>query len=256
MKICTHILGTLLMGLTASQVSAAILINDPTGLTTAINSNTETIDEEVGNIDLASFNLLGERVALTFEVGDGFAQDGSSGTGNLDRVELLEIEGSPLDLRVNFGSNTGFRVLSGFRPTGGATTLVYQGTTSTATIDFIDPLSPSNAQPVTGVAFTANRLEGAMIVSLYSDLARTSQIGSDFTILANTGGGGSEHSFFGYYDGGASIASVSINSSSVGQFAIDDLNISTIPEPSTLVMLLVGACVMLPAYYSRRKKKA
>lgn len=249
MKTTTHILATLFLGLLLTRVSAQIITNDPTGLGTAINTNGVTFEEEVGNINVADFNALGERLAFTFESGDGY-----SGTTRYDRIELLESEGSPMDLRIDFGSDGTFRQRDDNNATGGVTGLVYASGTNTATFDFIDPVNAPNAQPVTGVAFTANRIIGNMSVSLFSDLARTQQIGSTFTILDNNADSGSNHSFFGYYDGNASIASVSIDTSGAGQFWIDDLNVTTIPEPSTLLMLLMSAGVFLPLYVRRKMR--
>lgn len=250
MKTTTHILATLLLGLTLTQVSAQNNFNDPTGLDTAINTNNVNFEEEVGNFNVADFNALGERLAFTFEEVHGY-----TGTQRFDRIELLETNDSPMDLRINFGSNGNFRFRNDDHATGGVTGLVYASNTTSATFDFIDPLSnPLSAQPVTGVAFTANRLQGDMTVSLFSDLDRTQQIGSTFTILDNNIGGKSNHSFFGYYDGNASIASVVLNTSDVGQFWIDDFNITTIPEPSTLIMLLLSACVFLPLYLRRKMR--
>jgi hypothetical protein len=228
--------GTLLTGLILTSVSAQIITNNPTGLNTLINTNNVTFMQEVGNINVAGFNALGERLAFTFEEDDGY-----SGTTRYDRIELLESAGSPMNLRINFGSDAGFRFRNDDFATGGDTALVYQGNANTVTFDFIDPLNPSNAQPVTGVAFTANRIiSGNMTVSLFSDLARTQQIGSTFTINDNNASGGSNHSFFGYFDGNASIASVVIDSSLIGTFWIDDLNITTIPEPSSLILMFMG----------------
>lgn len=94
-----------------------------------------------------------------------------------------------------------------------------------------------------------------MNVSLYSDLARTTQIGTTFTILDNTDGGKTKHSFFGYFDGSASIASIVIDGTATNQqFSIDDFNITTIPEPSTLILLLLSAGVFLPLYLRRKMR--
>ncbi|MDF3127644.1 PEP-CTERM sorting domain-containing protein [Kiritimatiellaeota bacterium B1221] len=254
MKSHTYKLGTLLLGLALTQVSAQNNIDDPTGLTTPINGLGTTMEEEIGNISLADFNTLDERVAFTFEDGDGYI------AGNrLDGIILLETEGSPLDLRVNFNSDGNYRQTgSSSYSTGGTNSLIYAGsTTDEVNIDFVNPYSTLNAEPVTGFAFTANRLVGSLTVSLYSDLAQTAQIGSDFTILANNGSGLSDHSFFGYFDSTASIASVKFDTSLVtSDFYFDDLNITTIPEPSTIIMILMGAGVLLPLYISRRKNQA
>ncbi len=228
--------GTLLTGLILTQVSAQNTFDDPTGLNTLINTNNVTFMQDVGNINVAGFNALGERVAFTFE-----AEDGYSGTSLFNSIILLENNDSPMNLRVNFGSNGSFRQRDNANATGGVTGLAYASNTTSATIDFVNPFSTSNAQPVTGVAFTANRIiSGNMTVSLFSDLARTQQIGSTFTINDNNASGGSNHSFFGFYDGNASIASVVLDTSDLGQFWIDDLNITTIPEPSSLILMFMG----------------
>lgn len=232
-----------------TQVSAQTIVNNPTGLGTAINTNAVTFEEEVGNIGVAGFNALGDRLAFTFETDDGYV-----GTTRFDRIELLEIDDSPMDLRINFGSIGSFRQMNNDHATGGVTGLVYGGPTTSATIDFVNPIS-GLAQPVTGVAFTANRLQGELVVSLFSDLARTQQIGSSITIKDNNANGGSNHSFFGYHDGNVLISSVSIDSTNVGQFWIDDLNISTaIPEPASLALVMaLGAT--LPLVLSRKRKE-
>jgi len=248
MKTTTHVLVTLLLGLTLTQVSAQNNFDDPTGLNTAINTNNVTFEEEVGNIGVADFNALGERLAFTFEEDDGY-----SGNDLFNSIILTENGGSPMNLRVNFASNGNFRQRDNDNATGGSTGLVYAPNTGNATIDFVNPINTSVAQPVTGFAFTANRLQVDMDVKLYSDLARTQQIGSTFTIQNNNIG--SNHSFFGYFDGNASIASVEFvptTGSELNQFWIDDVNISTIPEPSTLIMLLLSAGVFLPLYLRRK----
>lgn len=249
-KASSSILTALFTGL-LTQASGQIITNDPTGLNTAINTNAVTFEEEVGNIGVAGFNALGDRLAFTFESGDGY-----SGTTRYDRIELLESNSSPMNLRINFGSDAGFRIRNDGNATGGVTAVAYQDTANSATFDFINPLS-GNAQPVTGVAFTANRIQGTSIsVSLYSDLARTQQIGSSFIILDNNANAGTNHSFFGYYDGNAPVASVLIDSFAVGTFWIDDLNISTssIPEPASLGLILaLGAT--LPMVLLRRRNR-
>ncbi len=228
--------GTLLTGLILTPVSAQNNFDDPTGLNTLINTNNVTFEEQVGNINVAGFNGLGERLAFTFE-----AEDGYSGTNLFNSIILTESGGSPMNLRVNFGSNGNFRQRDSDNATGGDTGLVYAANTSTATIKFVNPFNTSNAQPVTGFAFTANRLEIDMDVSLYSDLDGTQQIGSTFTVQNNNQG--SNHSFFGYFDGNASIASVKFeptSGSQLNQFWVDDLNITTIPEPSSLILMFMG----------------
>lgn len=248
-KASSSILTALFTGL-LTQASGQTITNDPTGLNTAINTNAVTFEEEVGNTGVAGFNALGDRLAFTFEDGDGY-----SGTSRYDRIELLESNSSPMNLRINFGSDGTFRFRNDDYATGGVSGVVYESGTDSATIDFIEPLS-GNAQPVTGVAFTANRVIGNLSVSLFSDLARTQQIGSSITISDNNANGGSNHSFFGYHDGNASIASVSIDTSSAGQFWIDDLNISTssIPEPASLGLILVLGAT-LPMVLLRKRNR-
>lgn len=248
MKTVVTIGTALIAGLLLPQVSAQNIFNDPAGLDTLINTNNRTFQEQVGNITATQFNALDERLAFTFEEDDGY-----SGTQRFDRIELLESNNSPINLRINFGSDTGFRIRNDDFATGGNTALVYQSTANTVTMDFINPLSPANPQPVTGVGFTANRLQGSIQVSLYSDLARTQLIGSSFTLNDNNANSGSNYSFFGFFDGGASIASIVLDTSGVGQFWIDDLNITTVPEPSSLILLLLGAFTILPWFRARRR---
>lgn len=140
MKTTTHILATLLLGLTLTQVSAQpVQINDPSGLNTLINTNNLTFEEEVGNIDVADFNALGEGLAFTFESSDGY-----TGSGNLASIQLLETNSSPINLRIVFGGTSGYRVLSTFEPTGGSNALAVgpiSGVGGTVILDFIDPLN-------------------------------------------------------------------------------------------------------------------
>ncbi|MCF7839093.1 MAG: hypothetical protein K9N49_10745 [Candidatus Marinimicrobia bacterium] len=211
----------------------ANIITNPGGLSTAINANSLTMEEEVGNLSLAAFNALSQRYAITFETADGYpAPDAGNPASRVDRVELTGGYGQ----RIDFAS-TGYRLTSGFRPTGGSVDLVLQaGHTLTVTI--------TNA--VQGVGFTLNRVTGAAItVQLFSDLGATSQIGSDYSVAVNTGAGLSERSFFGYYDGSASIQALKIIGTGAQQHSIDDLNVAVIPEPTSLAVWLLGAALLL-----------
>ncbi|WFB36101.1 hypothetical protein P3T73_18265 [Kiritimatiellota bacterium B12222] len=250
-KINARILGTLVLGLGLTRVFAQpTFINDPSGLTTAINTNGVTFEEEIGNITFSDFNALEERTAFTFDSDDGYV-----GTGRFDRIELLETEGSPLNLRLDLSGTSGYRVLSTFQATGGSDSLAVGSSGGSVIMNFIDPYATSSAQPVTGIAFSANRIVGGDVtVSLYSDLARTTLIGSSFTLSDNTTDG-TGYGFFGFYDGTASIASIVIDgTAATSQFGLDDLNITTIPEPSSFLLLIGGALVVVTATRLRFRK--
>jgi len=233
--ICRLFSGILL----ATGWANANIITNPSGLNNNINANALTMEQEVGNISLAAFNVLPLKYTFTFEATDGYpAPDLPSPQSRVDRVELTEPV-SGLDLRADFSSGTGFRLTSGFRPTGGTNDLVLQQN-STLTVLFTNG--------VQGVAFTANRiLVTNLTVQLYSDRNLTTQIGSDFILDVNTGSGLSERSFFGYYDGSATIEGMRVIGTGAQQYSVDDFSVAVIPEPGVLTQLVLAVVLLTGA---------
>lgn len=225
------------MGVLSASVDGNIIVNNPDGLDTAINTNASTMEESVGNVSVAGFNALPERYAITFEVDDGYTAG-----QRFDRVELLEAD-SGINLRVNFDAGVStFRIISDFFPTGGDYALVI-APGGTLGLNFRHPLTNTDL-PMQSVAFTANRIQGGnLTIRLWEDTARTTRVGDDFILSANDTGSG--HSFFGYIGENANISAIDIDGSGIAQFSVDDLNISPIPEPGALPLLLLGASLLV-----------
>ena len=209
---------------------------NPGGLTTQINALSTTIDEEIGNTSLSTFNSLSvTKQAFTFESSNGFpTPDLGNPSSRVNKVNLTTAGGSGLDVETTIsysGSNFG-NLSSNFKNSGGAASLVWNtGATVSFTFD----------ENINGFAFTANRiLGGSATVRLYSDEAMTSQIGSDYTISDNTSSSGSEHSFFGFYDSESSIRGVKIIHAGTAMFGVDDVTLAVTPDPVTGTVILLG----------------
>ena len=245
MKIYTLVI-FVVMGILSAPVDGNIIVNNPDGLDTPINSNAKSMEESVGNVGIAGFNALPERYAITFEVDDGYTAG-----QRFDRVELLEAD-SGIDLRVNFDAGVAaYRQIGDWNPTGGDYALILAGA-GTLGLNFIDPLTSTDL-PIQSVAFTANRIQGGdLTIRLWEDTARTTRVGDDFLLAANDTGSG--HSFFGYIGESANISAIDIDGSGIAQFSVDDLNIALIPEPAVVPQFLLGAGLFFFSHYFRRAR--
>jgi hypothetical protein len=192
-------------------MGAHVSVVNPSGLDTNVNTLGETMEEVVGNYSIAQFNANVKTYNHTFEPSDGY----NSGDHILSVILTSPVSGIDLVATYILGGASGFgNVISAWVPTGGSSAACWASAgTHSVTFD--------NA--VQGVGFTINRCYLTITIELFDEFG--SQIGSTYTVTDNTSGGGSAHSFFGYYDENAAIARVEFTAPATNQFAIDDFTV-------------------------------
>ena len=188
-------------------------VTNPSGISTLINTLGKTMEEEVGNYSILQFNANPDTYSYTFEPTDGYIGD-----GNYVASVILTEAGSGVNLVTSFNRDPnggGFiNTLDAWYPTGGSYAASWSST-GTHTITF--------SNPVGGVGFTINRNYLNITIKLFDRFDR--QIGSTYLIANNTSGGGSAHSFFGYYNANAAITRIELTAPAANLFNIDDFTV-------------------------------
>lgn len=233
---------------TATWLHAQTAAN-PTGYTG--NVTLQTFEEELGNYTAAQFNSLAGTYLVNFD-------DTSEFTAATTVTSVLyDSPTSGFNYRANFGllaGGFGRIIETGASFVSSPDQSSVWGNGGGATIEFPDIAwgASNDNQDIYGVGFTIARLQAPMDVSFYSDLAGNTQVGSTISLSANSSGSG--YSFVGYA-GTDQIRRVEL-ATATNTFGIDDVivAVSPIPEPSTLIMLLLGAFVIGPMAYFRKKK--
>lgn len=219
------------------SVQSAVLVTDPGGLDSPINSLNVPISAEIGNMSLATMNgshgpnII--RQTLTFDTVDGYPTTEASNPVPFNTARDRSII---TPRRIVTFENTGANFLhlssGGSHQSSGNQALIAHGDAHITTVSF--------DEPVLFIGFTANRVLEELTVRIFADLAKTSQIGSDFTIAPNT------HSFFGFRSDSENILAFEVQKMSDGnQYGLDDITFGVvIPEPSTALLLLIAPLIL------------
>ncbi len=218
------------------SAEAAVLVTNPGGLSNPINTLNVSISEEVGNMSLATMNgphgpnII--RQTLTLDTTDGYPTT-AGGAAPLNTANNNSVVTPRRTITFqNTGSSFFHLASGGNHQSSGDQALIAEGAAHITTVSF--------DEPVLFVGFTANRVFEELTVRVFSDAG---QIGGDFTIAPN---GASGHSFFGYQSSAENIMYFEVQKVSGGnQYGLDDITFGVvIPEPSTALLLLVGAFVL------------
>lgn len=211
--------------------AANVTVTNPSGTAGNINSLNKTMFESVGNVSLANFNNLSAYVGksvlrrlYTAEGSHGFPTNG-------DTVTLINDTG-PFSIAFSREQATYGPIPSNLSNTGGTQSFVYAPPSSGNTFmraSFVFSGTPASGASLNGIAFTANRIQGATLtVQLFANADFTEQVGSDYILVDNTAPT-DKNSFFGFYDEDATIRSMRLTFTQTGTTAgwsIDDLNLA------------------------------
>lgn len=246
------LLMTFLLALLGGRSYCAIIATDPSGQSTSINSLGATIDEEVGNISLSSFNSQSNRATLTFDATEGYSSAPFSNTADLEVVLSSGNSIFASGLTTTFDAPNRLSTANVF-----GTDYITSGDASLANVDN-GTLIASFSGNVGGVAFTVNRTRVDVPIRLYDATSGGNLIAS-FTLLANASQDNAtknDHSFFGYLGSTNEIRRVELDLGG-GSIGIDDFSVATaIPEPGATPVLLVAVIAILLLRKRKRRNPA
>ena len=185
---------------------ADIMVTDPSDVGNDINTLGVSMNEEVGNTSLATFNNLALQRTFTMDTSATPAYPASPQTV-IGNSFVLTSGGSGVDKILNMSESGGgffqFNNTGDPRQTSGDQSLV-RGSGGALTSTFLFDTA------VQAFGFTMNRLAGAdgLTVNLYSDAGST--LITSFAMSDNTSSGGTGHSFFGYTSAAQNILQVDL----------------------------------------------
>lgn len=228
---------TLALGTLVGTADASFNLEDPgNALTVGINSGGRTMDSDIGNTSLATFDALDN---FTFD----FASTQTAYTNDNLPVFLKltsGVSGVDLDATIT-ASGGGYALWSG---TQAATYTTSGGEALVTTRSQID-IDITNGD-VDGVGFTLNRSVAEANIKLFDADDNAIGAAAGYTVAAATA-----HHFFGYTRAGgdALIAKVSITGLGGGQVGLDDVSF-VIPEPGSVALIGLGGLALV----ARRRK--
>jgi len=248
------IIGLFGAALCGMPLQAAVLVTDPGGLNSPINSLNKAMSASYGNVTLSDFNanLLGGQRHIRSYVFTGEASDGYAATAYKGHSNRLTQAVSGIDMFVSFSSTAPYFTLASDGNnaffTSGSQAWMISASSGNPTVSMLQ-----FSAGVDVVAFTINRLVDNATIRVWSDTGATQQIGTSYALAPNLN---PNNSFFGFERGNNSqIRAITIDfAGGGGQFSLDDISFAMyIPEPSTAAFFVFGP-LLLRMLHRRRSR--